>query len=129
MDPVVPKTIDVIDPSTEQPFATLAVGSAADVEKAVAAAKRAFPSFSTTSREQRLAWLRALLAAYNARYDDIAEAVSREMGARLSPFQKMRRPGPVAPTSRRPSRRSRTLFSLKTEETPVSSRRALASRH
>jgi aldehyde dehydrogenase (NAD+) len=82
--PVVPKTIDVIDPSTEQSFATLAVGSAADVDKAVAAAKRAFPAYSQTTREQRLIWLRALLEAYNNRYDEIADAVSREMGAPLS---------------------------------------------
>ena len=84
VDPVVQKTIDVIDPATERPFTTLAVGSAADVEKAVAAAKRSFPAFSTTTREQRLTWLRALLDAYNARYEEIAQAVSREMGAPLS---------------------------------------------
>ncbi len=84
VDPVVQRTIDVIDPATEKPFATLAVGSAADVNKAVAAAKRAFPSFSQTTRAQRLDWLRALLDAYNARYDDIAAAVSREMGAPIA---------------------------------------------
>ena len=84
VDPVVAKTIEVIDPATEQPFTRLAVGSAADVDKAVAAAKRAFPSFSLTTREQRLSWLRALLEAYNARYEDIAKAVSQEMGAPLS---------------------------------------------
>jgi aldehyde dehydrogenase (NAD+) len=84
VDPAVPKFIDVIDPATEQPFAQLAVGSAADVDKAVAAAKRAFPAYARTSKEQRLAWLRALLGAYNERYDEIANAVSREMGAPLS---------------------------------------------
>jgi aldehyde dehydrogenase (NAD+) len=84
VDPTVTRMIEVIDPATERPFTELAVGSAADVDKAVAAAKRAFPSFSSTTREQRLAWLRALLDAYNARYDAIAEAVSREMGAPLS---------------------------------------------
>jgi aldehyde dehydrogenase (NAD+) len=84
VDPVVRHSIDVIDPATEKPFTQLAVGSAADVERAVAAAKRAFPAYSATTRDQRLHWLRALLDAYNARYDDIAEAVSREMGAPLS---------------------------------------------
>ena len=92
VDPVVAKTIEVIDPATEQPFARLAMGSAADVDKAVAAAKRAFPSFSLTTREQRLSWLRALLEAYNARYEDIAKAVSQEMGA---PVLLQRRPGLV----------------------------------
>lgn len=84
VDPVVPTSIEVIDPSTEQPFARLAMGSAADVDRAVAAARRAFPAFSLTTKEQRLHWLRALLDAYNERYDEIADAVSREMGAPLS---------------------------------------------
>jgi len=82
--PTVAQTIDIIDPSTERVFETLAVGSAADVDKAVAAAKRAFPEYSQTTREQRLTWLRALLEAYNDRYDEIAAAVSREMGAPLA---------------------------------------------
>jgi aldehyde dehydrogenase (NAD+) len=82
--PTVARTIDIIDPSTERAFETLAVGSAADVDKAVAAAKGAFPEYSQTTREQRLRWLRALLEAYNDRYDDIAAAVSREMGAPLA---------------------------------------------
>jgi aldehyde dehydrogenase (NAD+) len=82
--PTVARTIDIIDPSTERAFETLAMGSAADVDKAVAAAKRAFPEYSQTTREQRLAWLRALLEAYNERYDDIAAAVSREMGAPIT---------------------------------------------
>lgn len=84
VNPVAPQFIDVIDPSTEKPFAQLAAGSTADVDKAVAAAKRAFPAFSRTTKEQRLEWLRALLDAYNDRYDEIADAVSREMGAPLS---------------------------------------------
>lgn len=82
--PVIPKTIDVIDPSTERCIAELAVGSAADVDKAVAAAKRAFPAYSQTTREQRLYWLRALLEAYNSRYEEMADVVSREMGAPLA---------------------------------------------
>ena len=82
--PAIPKTIDVIDPSTGQSFAALAVGSAADVDKAVAAAKRAFPSYSNSSREQRLTWLRALLTAYNDRSAELAQAVSQEMGAPLA---------------------------------------------
>jgi aldehyde dehydrogenase (NAD+) len=81
VDPLVKSTIDVIDPATEEPFTTLAVGSAADVNKAVAAAKRAFPSFSRSTRAERLTWLRALLEAYDARSEEIAVAVSREMGA------------------------------------------------
>jgi aldehyde dehydrogenase (NAD+) len=82
--PVTPKTIDIVDPSTERAFETLAMGSAADVDLAVAAAKRAFPAFSQSTREQRLGWLRALLDAYNERSDQLVAAISREMGAPLS---------------------------------------------
>ncbi|RDJ21311.1 aldehyde dehydrogenase family protein [Bosea caraganae] len=74
-------TLEVIDPSTEEAFATIALGAQADVDKAVAAARAAFPAFAATSREQRLALMRRLLDAYKARYDDIAKALSREMGA------------------------------------------------
>ena len=82
--PVVSASLDVIDPATEQPFTQIAVGSPADVDKAVGAAKRAFADFSRTSRERRLALLESLLAAYNARGEDLARAVSQEMGAPLA---------------------------------------------
>jgi aldehyde dehydrogenase (NAD+) len=85
VDPVTPQTIDVIDPSTEEVYTTISGGSAADVEKAVAAAKRAFETFSLTSQEERLALLKRILECYNDRFEDIAQAVSQEMGAPL-PF-------------------------------------------
>ena len=50
VDPVVPKTIEVIDPSTEEAYTAISAGSAADVDKAIAAAKSAFASFSLTSK-------------------------------------------------------------------------------
>lgn len=84
VDPAVPALLDVIDPSTEEAFTQIAVGSAADVDRAVAAARAAFPAFARTSREDRLDLLRAILSEYNKRYDDIAEALSREMGAPLA---------------------------------------------
>ncbi len=83
VDPVVSRTIDVINPATEEAFAQVSLGSAADVDKAVAAARRAFASFSQTTREERLVLLRRILAEYMKRYDDIAVAVSQEMGAPL----------------------------------------------
>jgi aldehyde dehydrogenase (NAD+) len=83
--PVLGATLDVVDPATERAFTTIAVGSKADVDKAVAAARRAFPAFSQFPREQRLALLERLLEAYNARGEDLARAVSEEMGAPL-PF-------------------------------------------
>lgn len=79
------ETLDVVDPSTEQPFTRIALGSAVDVDLAVAAARGAFESFALTSREERVALLGRILDHYDARADDLAEAVSREMGAPL-PF-------------------------------------------
>jgi aldehyde dehydrogenase (NAD+) len=83
VDPVAPKTLDVINPATERAYTKISMGSAADVDRAVAAAKKAFPSYSRTSREERLALLRKVLERYNARYEEIAAAVSDEMGAPL----------------------------------------------
>jgi len=79
--PTVAKELDVINPADEQPFAVISLGSAADVDKAVAAAQRAFPAWSATSREERIALLEKLLAAYKRRVRDMAQAISWEMGA------------------------------------------------
>ena len=81
VDPATPKTCDVINPATEEAFATISMGSAADVNKAVAAAKAAFPAFSRTTREERMALLQKIMGVYQARYDEIAETISKEMGA------------------------------------------------
>ena len=83
VDPVTPNTLDVINPATEEPFAKISMGSAADVDKAVAAAKAAFESFSTTSVQERVELIGAILAEYQKRYDDIAQVISTEMGAPL----------------------------------------------
>ena len=79
--PVQPKFLDVIDPSNEDAFAKIAMGSKADVDKAVAAAKRAFATFGFTSREARLALLNRIVEVYKKRSEDLALAVSQEMGA------------------------------------------------
>ena len=84
VEPVRPATLDVIDPATEQPFTRIAIGSSADVDCAVAAARTAFDSGAATSRDERLALLRRMLDRYNARAEDLADAVSREMGAPLA---------------------------------------------
>lgn len=83
IDPITPTLLDVIDPSTEEAYIQISVGSAADVDRAVAAAKAAFPSFARTSRKERLELLRAILAEYNKRRNDVGDAISREMGAPL----------------------------------------------
>jgi len=74
-------TLDVIDPSTEEAFATIALGAQADVDKAVAAARAAFPAFAATSKAERLALMRRLLEVYKSRQGEVAETLSREMGA------------------------------------------------
>lgn len=84
VDPMVPSLLDVIDPSTEEAFTQISVGSKGDVDRAVAAAKAAFVSFSVTEPAERLALLKRILEVYNERYEDIAQAVSREMGAPIS---------------------------------------------
>ena len=74
-------TIDVVNPATEAPFASLAMGSAADVDVAVAAARRAFETWSLTSRDERLALLERFGEVYRARQPEIAAAISEEMSA------------------------------------------------
>jgi aldehyde dehydrogenase (NAD+) len=85
VDPVTAKSIEVIDPSAEEAYTAISGGSAADVDRAVAAARKAFESFSLTSKAERLALLKRILECYNERFEDIAQAVSQEMGAPL-PF-------------------------------------------
>lgn len=83
VDPVTPAVLDVIDPSNEEAFAQISVGTAADVDRAVAAARAAFPAFARVSRAERLALLRRILEIYRRRYDEMAATLSREMGAPL----------------------------------------------
>ncbi|HIG41575.1 MAG: aldehyde dehydrogenase family protein [bacterium] len=81
VDPVTPNTLDVINPTTEEAFARISLGSAADVDKAVAAATEAFASYSRTTVAERLELFGAILAEYAKRYDEIANVISTEMGA------------------------------------------------
>jgi aldehyde dehydrogenase (NAD+) len=81
VDPVEARPFDVIDPATEQSIAKIALGSAKDVDLAVAAARRAFETYSQTTREQRLNLLKAIAASYQKRYAELAKTISQEMGA------------------------------------------------
>jgi aldehyde dehydrogenase (NAD+) len=81
VDPVTPSTLDVINPATEEVCGHISLGSRADVDLAVAAAKRAFESFSQTTREERVVLLQAILDEFAKRHDEIAEAIMDEMGA------------------------------------------------
>ena len=82
--PTVARTLDVINPATEQAYTQISMGSAADVDKAVAAARAVFPSYTQTDKATRLALLRRILALYNERAEEIAQAVSDEMGAPMA---------------------------------------------
>ncbi|PVX81319.1 aldehyde dehydrogenase family protein [Paraburkholderia unamae] len=73
--------IEVANPADESVLATIAAASAQDVDRAVAAAKAAFGVYSRTTFEQRERWLVKLLEIYNRRYDEMARAISQEMGA------------------------------------------------
>jgi len=80
-DPVQPRTEGVVNPATEAVYGHISIGSAADVDVAVAAASRAFETFSQSSREQRMDLLQAMLDIYQRRSEEIAEAIMDEMGA------------------------------------------------
>jgi aldehyde dehydrogenase (NAD+) len=87
-----PKTLDVINPATEKPAGRISLGSAADVDLAVKAARRAFETFSQTSREERLALLERVADAYEKRLPDFAAAVTEEMGAPQTLAQRAQAP-------------------------------------
>ena len=80
-NPAVAREFEVINPADEQPYAVISLGSEADVDKAVAAARRAFGPWSTTSLEERVAVIERLLDIYKRRTGDMAKAISEEMGA------------------------------------------------
>ncbi|MBT7376294.1 MAG: aldehyde dehydrogenase family protein [Porticoccaceae bacterium] len=84
VDPIQANDSAVENPATEQQIATISLGTAADVDAAVAAAKAAFPIYAQTSVEERIALMEKLLAIYMDRYDEMAVAISMEMGAPIS---------------------------------------------
>ncbi len=84
VDPVEENTQPVENPATEETIGHISFGTKADVDKAVAAARRAFESFSQTSKEERLTLLRAIQAEIENRKEELATVVSDEMGAPMS---------------------------------------------
>jgi aldehyde dehydrogenase (NAD+) len=84
VDPATPNPCDVINPADESVIGRISLGSQADVDKAVAAAKKAFETFSQTSREERVALMERILAAYQNHLGELAETISSEMGAPMS---------------------------------------------
>lgn len=82
-DPARPRPFDVINPATEEPASRINLGSEEDVDRAVAAARAAFPAYAASSRQDRLQWLMNLLHVYRRRMDEIARTITLEMGAPL----------------------------------------------
>jgi len=83
---------DLINPATEEISGKMALGDGADVDAAVAAAKVAFESFSTSSREERLAMLDRIITEYKKRMGEMAEVITLEMGAPAFLAQKAHAP-------------------------------------
>lgn len=81
VDPIKAHDFVVENPSTEEQIAVITLGSAAEIDAAVAAARKAFSRFGYSSREERITLLERLLQVYKHRYDEMAEAISLEMGA------------------------------------------------
>jgi len=84
MDPAAPVAFDLVSPATEDVIATLGLSGTAEVDRAVAAARRAFPAFAATSVAERVALLYRILAEYEARLEQFVQAMTREMGTPIS---------------------------------------------
>ncbi|MCG8439726.1 MAG: aldehyde dehydrogenase family protein [Pseudomonadales bacterium] len=90
------QTHAVINPATEQPEAQIPLGEAADIDSAIAAATAAFTGWSETPLATRLEYLEKLLALYQQRLPEIADAISREMGAPIGLASKAQAPAGMA---------------------------------
>lgn len=84
VNPARPATLEVTNPATEKSFARISLGSAQDVDRAVAAARRAFETYSTTSVEERLGYLRKIIAGFRARLPELARTMTLEMGSPIT---------------------------------------------
>jgi aldehyde dehydrogenase (NAD+) len=89
VDPVVANSTPVVNPATTEAMYEVALGSRADVDKGVAAARRALESYSQTSREERVAIFTKIIEIYKTRMKDIGAAISDEMGAPLPMAEKL----------------------------------------
>jgi aldehyde dehydrogenase (NAD+) len=92
VEPATTARLDVIDPSTEEPFSEIGLGTATDVDRAVASARAAFPAYAVTSVAERIALLQRIIAIYERRSDELAACVSREMGAPITLARKAQAP-------------------------------------
>src|ERR1700727_2118750 len=96
VDPAEVRDFTVISPASEEAIATISLGGAADVDRAVAAAKRAFESYSETSPDERLRILRRIIEVYQSKLEQMAETISQEMRGPLSLARKAQAPAGLA---------------------------------
>jgi aldehyde dehydrogenase (NAD+) len=82
--PLAANDLEVINPTTEKAVAVISMGTAADIDRAVAAAKEAFATYSRTTVEERLALLEKLLEIYKRRYEEMAQTITLELGAPIT---------------------------------------------
>ncbi|HMB80811.1 MAG TPA: aldehyde dehydrogenase family protein [Vicinamibacterales bacterium] len=79
--PAKPATRDVINPATEQSIGKISMGGAEDVDRAVKAARKAFETYSRTTREERVALLEKIISVFKTKQDELAATISSEVGA------------------------------------------------
>jgi aldehyde dehydrogenase (NAD+) len=92
VEPASPSWFDVIDPATETVVERLALGDATDVDRAVAAARRALPEYAQTSVAERIALLQRIVSIYERRQEEFAQAMRVEMGAPITFSRKFQVP-------------------------------------
>jgi aldehyde dehydrogenase (NAD+) len=96
VDPAQPATLDVVNPATEEAFARISSGSEADIDRAVAAAQAAGEDYAKSTRAERIALIRSIIAAYLPRVEEIAATVTAEMGAPAEFARAFHALGPVS---------------------------------
>jgi aldehyde dehydrogenase (NAD+) len=92
VDPIDGKDHNVINPANEEPCTVISLGGQADTDAAVAAAKAAFPAWMATPPAERIAMVEKIQAAYNAREEEMAQAISLEMGAPIDMSRQQQAP-------------------------------------
>ena len=96
VDPIETHDFVVVNPASEGGIATISLGGAADVDRAVAAAKRAFESYSETTVQDRLALLIRIVEVYKSKMEKMAQTISQEMGAPISLSRSAQAPAGLA---------------------------------
>jgi len=96
IDPTKAHDFTITNPASEEPIATISLGSAVDVDRAVAAAKRAYEQYSATMPSDRIGLLQRIIDVYRAKMDEMAETISQEMGSPISLSRKAQAPAGLA---------------------------------